>query len=110
MQQNGCTSFSDITEDMIIDFFTNGGNNLCSRSAKEKVVELLNNGLKEDDPDRKRLLAYVPRISKRRKNIQYLTDDEVLKVKEIITSEENLCTRDFPFCTICPPVSFSLPH
>ncbi len=94
MQQNGCNDFSEITEDMIIDFFTNGGNKLRSRPAKEKVVELLNNGLGEDDPDRKRLLAYVPRINKRRKNIQYLTDDEIERIKDIVTSEDSICTRD----------------
>ena len=82
LQSKGKNSLSEISEKDVIDFFIKGGKPLCGTTFRYSLYKLLNS-VSDRYPECKQLADWLPYIRVTRKNIQYLTDDEAQKIKEI---------------------------
>ena len=96
MQKRGSWSLDSIKEGDVISFFLDDGGNVSKcgsyKRALASVFEIVAN-LKEADC--KSLLAYLPQIRTRRKNIQYLTPEEAESVRDVLDDENSeLSLRD----------------
>ena len=88
LQNKGKNSLSEISEKDVIDFFIKDGKPLYGPSFRYSLSELLIT-VSDRYPECKQLADWLPHIRVTRKNIQYLTDDEVQKIKEICLGTNN---------------------
>ena len=82
LQSSGKNSLSEISEKDVIDFFIKDGKPLYETSSRYRLSELLIS-VSDRYPECRQLADWLPYIRKTRKNIQYLTDNEAQKIKEI---------------------------
>ena len=95
MQANSCMSLKEITENYVLDFFLADGVLARSRSYVKNLSAVFKAGLTFDECSCRNVLFYLPKIHRGRKNIQYLTEDEVSKIKSVIESSRfGLSLRD----------------
>lgn len=96
MANKGCRKLSDITEKDILSFFlSEEGKPLRGCSYKKNISAVFKAGLGWKEELCKRILLFLPAFRETRKTIQYLTDDEVQKIENILKSGENsLSLRD----------------
>ena len=90
MQERGRYDFGCISEEDVISFFLDGKGNLTKCSSYKKSIAAVFNVVadwKEDEC--LRLLAYLPQIGPRRKNIQYLTPEEVISIRSAIDDKNS---------------------
>lgn len=81
--QNGCLfSLSDIKEEDVVSYFIRNGKPVYSAGYRYQLSEFLNTVSSEYQICMK-LMNWLPYIRVTRRNIQYLTDDEVKVVKEV---------------------------
>jgi integrase len=100
LQQAGIATLSDVTEANVLAFFTlpNGAVQKCSY--KKPIVAVLKACVPEF-PACERLLAFLPVLRPNRRNIQYLIDEEVSKVKAVLSNPESgISLRDRAIITI----------
>lgn len=86
--QDNQLSAETITEDDVLRFFTKDGKSFrCSgqRAILSKFFDFCSNQY----PSYEKIINWIPKIRKERKNIQYLTDDEVQKVKSVCLDENS---------------------
>lgn len=82
MQKCGVKCFDEISERDVLSFFLSEGNTvLRGYSCKVKMATLLKVGLKWKEDTCRRILNYLPVLHQTRKNIQYLTDEEIKAVR-----------------------------
>ena len=97
MQKRGMQSFDSITEEDVLSFFTDDSNNVnkCS-SYKKAIASVLKAGVNRREKECQILLAYLPQIRPRRKNIQFLTTDEAEAIRNTLTNNKDsgLSLRD----------------
>ena len=85
LQKQGATGLDDITEDAVLSFFiAEDGNLIRGASYKNNIMSVLKTCLKWDTVRCQRLISYLPALKKTRRNIQYLTKDEVRAVHTAI--------------------------
>jgi integrase len=95
LQNTGCHSLSEITEDAVLSVLTNESGYPIKSATYAGQITAVFKKLAEESGDCQRVLLFIPSIRKHRKNIQYLTVDERSKVKSILRdSENNLNLRD----------------
>ena len=96
LQEWGRASLSDVTEaDGISVFLGRDGLPALSWSYKESVSMVLASELGRWGDDASRVRSYLPPVKRARRNIQYLTPDEVGLVRSALASgDSGLCLRD----------------
>ena len=83
MQGRGAGCLEDITEDSILSFFVSEeGALIKSCSYKKKIAAVFKAGLKWKEPQCRRILVLLPMLREKRKNIQYLTADEISGLRD----------------------------
>jgi integrase len=95
LQNNGCRTLYDVTEELVRSYFTRNGTNLLSSSAGWEIGVFLEELTRQDISGAEQVRSFVPHIPKRRKPIQYLTSEEVRSIEKIIRDENyEICLRD----------------
>ena len=96
MQKRGIKHLECISEKDTISFFLNSEGNITKSSKyKKQIAAVLKVAIDWKENECKRLLAYLPQIRTRRKNIQFLTSEEVNSIRLILDDEKSkLSLRD----------------
>lgn len=90
MQNQGHLTLEDITEDDAMSFFTDeNGTVVLSSSYKKEIAAVFKADLGAFNESAKRILVYLPMIRPKRKNVQYLTPEEVDDIHEILNDKDN---------------------
>ena len=93
LQQKGINSLNKITEEAVLSIFISPDETLLrSCSYKKNVAAVLKACIPYYPETCSRLLAFLPALRGSRKNIQYLTPEEIQKVKVALANNENLLT------------------
>ena len=96
MQKRGIKRLECISEKDTLSFFLDSEGNITkSSSYKRRITAVLKIAIDWKENECKRLLAYLPQIRTRRKNIQVLTPEEVDSIRLILDDEKSkLSLRD----------------
>jgi len=93
LQQRGMDSLDSITEEAVLAVFMSSDGKLCrSCSYKKNVAAVFKACIPYHPETCHRILAFLPALRETRKNIQYLTSEEIQKVKEALANGENPLT------------------
>ena len=93
LQQNGMDSLDSITEEAVLAVFMSSDGKLSrSCSYKKNVAAVFKACIPYHPEICHRILAFLPTLRETRKNIQYLTTEEIQKVKEALANTENSLT------------------
>ncbi|MGL6200842.1 MAG: tyrosine-type recombinase/integrase [Lachnospiraceae bacterium] len=88
MQKKGIFCLSEIREEAAMSFFTDSsGNVILSSGYKKQIAAVLKSDLDKYTSDARRILAYLPRIRPKRKNIPYLQPEETEHLHEALGSD-----------------------
>ena len=94
IQKKGTNSLEKITEKAVLSIFmSQDETQLRSCSYKKNIAAVLKACIPYHPETCPRLLAFLPALRETRKNIQYLTLEEIQKVKDALAGSENLLTR-----------------
>ena len=97
IQQKGIDSLVNITEEAVLSIFISSDETLLrSYSYKKNITAVLKACIPCHPETCHRILAFLPALRETRKNIQYLTPEEIRKVKEALADSENslaLCDK-----------------
>lgn len=96
IQKDGTDSLEKVTEDQVISFFVSEeGVPIKSYSYKKDIAAVLKVGLAWNEKECGRIFCFLPALRKVRKNIQYLTDEEILRIRVPLDDSGNdLTLRD----------------
>ncbi len=93
LQQQGIRGLDKISEkDVLSIFISPGGTLLRSCTYKKDIAAVLKACVPYHPETCSRVLAFLPALRTTRKNIQYLTSDEICKIKGALNDSENLLT------------------
>jgi integrase len=93
LQQRGMDSLDRITEEAVLAVFVSSDGKLRRSCSYKKNVAAVFKACIPDHPETcHRILASLPALRETRKNIQYLTSEEIQKVKEALADTENSLT------------------
>lgn len=85
MQEQGARSLDEVTEDAVLSFFVSEDGLLQkSCSYKKNISAVFKAGLKWKEPQCRRILSFLPLLRETRKNIQYLTQDEIRLLRDVV--------------------------
>ena len=88
MQERGAECLDKITEDDVLSFFlSETGTVLRGYTCKEKMAIVLKVGMKWKENICRRILSYLPVVRYSRKNIQYLTTEEITVIRNALDKE-----------------------
>ncbi len=96
LQKNGANSLEKVTEEQVLSFFVSQeGSLIKSCSYKKDIAAVFKAGLAWNDKKCRRILCFLPTLRESRKNIQYLTVEEILKIRIALDDyRNNLTHRD----------------
>ena len=93
LQQKGMDCLDGITEEAVLAvFMSSEGKLLRSCSYKKNIAAVFKATIPDHPEACHRVLAYLPALRETRDNIQYLTPEEIHKVKEALSNAENSLT------------------
>lgn len=93
LQQRSMDSLDSITEEAVLAVFMSSDGKLRrSCSYKKNVAAVFKTCIPYHPETCHRILAFLPALRETRKNIQYLTSEEIQKVKEALANAENPLT------------------
>jgi integrase len=93
LHQKGINSFKKITESAVLEIFFQNGRLCRSCSYKKNIAAVLKAGISFFPKDTcARILSYLPALRETRKNIQYLTQEEVSRLKVVFTDRNSIIT------------------
>jgi len=93
LQQKGIYTLDKTTEEAVLSIFmSQDGTLLRSCSYKKNIAAVLKACIPYHPEICPRLLAFLPALRENRKNIQYLTAEEIQKIKGTLADGENLLT------------------
>jgi integrase len=93
VQQKGMDSLDKITEEAVLSIFMSPDETLLrSCSYKKNIAAVLKACIHYNPETCSRILAFLPALRETRKNIQYLTSEEIQKVKGTVGDGENSLT------------------
>lgn len=93
LQLRGMDSLESITEEAVLAVFMSPDGKLRRSCSYKKNVAAVFKACIPDHPETCRhILSFLPALRETRKNIQYLTSEEIQKVKNELTNAENLLT------------------
>lgn len=97
VQQKGMDSLDKITEEAVLSIFMSPDETMLrSCSYKKNITAVLKACIHYHPETCPRILAFLPALRETRKNIQYLTSEEIQKVKGVLANAENplmLCDK-----------------
>lgn len=88
LQNNGCCSLADVTEEMVQSFFTPGSNCTRGHDYIQRVRAVLMVCLPSEPFPIKNILNYLPAIQSFRKNVPVLKPEEISAVKELLRNPD----------------------
>ena len=98
LQSSGFRSLEDVTERDVLDYFSR---KKLSSSTKVNIASVFEAQTGSYFDSARRILTYLPNLHRRRKNIQYLTEEETQAVRSVLSdSEGGLCLRNRAIGTI----------
>ncbi|GHV49270.1 hypothetical protein FACS189499_10260 [Clostridia bacterium] len=102
LQNEGCNSFNDITEKAVLSAFVSEAGEIIRGSSAKKSIAAVFKACASQKPEIfTRLLLFLPQLRVPRKNIQYLTSDEISKVTQVLTDKTSaLSLRDRAISTL----------
>jgi integrase len=102
LQQKGINSLDKINEESVLSIFVSrNGTPLRSYSYKKNIAAVLKACIPYYPKTCPQLLAFLPALREIRKNIQYLTSEEIQKIKDALVDDKNMLTlRDKAIGTI----------
>jgi len=93
LQQKGINNLDKTTEEAVLSIFMSPDETqLRSCSYKKNIAAVLKACIPYHPETCPRLLAFLPALRETRKNIQYLTSEEIQKLKDVLANGENLLT------------------
>lgn len=93
LQEKGINSLDNTTEEAVLSIFMSPDETpLRSCSYKKNIAAVLKACIPYHPETCPRLLAFLPALRETRKNIQYLTFEEIQKVKGALADDKNLLT------------------
>ncbi len=93
LQQKGIDNLIKITEEAVLSIFmAPDGTRLRSHSYKKNITAVLRVCIPYHPEICHRILAFLPTLRETRKNIQYLTSEEIQKVKKALAHSKNSLT------------------
>ncbi len=93
LQQKGINSLNNITEEAVLSIFMSPDETLLrSCSYKKNVAAVLKAGIPYHSETCPQVLSFLPGLREIRKNIQYLSPEEIQKVRGTLADEQNLLT------------------
>ena len=93
LQQKGMDSLVKITEEAVLSIFMSPDETLLRSCSYKKNIAAVLKAYTPYYPEAcHRILAFLPALRETRKNIQYLTSEEIQKVKEALANVKNLLT------------------
>lgn len=93
LQQRGMDRLDCITEEAVLSVFISSDGKLHrSCSYKKNIAAVFKACIPYQSENCHRILAFLPALRETRRNIQYLTTEEIQKVKEALTNAKNLLT------------------
>ena len=96
LQSNGINTPESITQKDVISVFLNDDGTLRRSCSYKKIIAAVFKANIQINPALfSRLLAYLPDLRENRKNIQYLTAEEIVEIKRVLNeSKSGLSLRD----------------
>ena len=92
LQSSGFQSLEDVTEKAVLDYFSH---KKLSSSTKVNIASVFEAQTGSYSDSARRLLTYLPNLHRRRKNIQYLTEEETQAIRSVLSSNKGgLCLRN----------------
>jgi integrase len=89
LQQSGCDSLSTVTEAVVLSFFISPEGKLYRNcSYKKNVAAVLKACIALDSEPFGKILAFLPALREKRKNIQYLKAEEIIALKHLYKNKE----------------------
>ncbi len=93
LQQKGINSLDKTTEEAVLSVFMSPDGTLLRRcSYKKNIAAVLKACIPYHPETCPQVLAFLPALKETIKNIQYLTSEEIQKVKDTLADGENLLT------------------
>ncbi|MGG0718130.1 site-specific integrase [Robertmurraya massiliosenegalensis] len=93
LQQKGMDSLDKITEEAVLSIFISQDDTLLkSCSYKKNIAAVLKACIPYHPQTCSRILAFLPALRETRKNIQYLTVEEIQEFKSTLADADNLLT------------------
>jgi integrase len=93
LQQKGINSLDKITEEAVLSIFMSPDETLLrSCSYKKNIAAVLKACIPYHPESCSKVLSFLPALREIRKNIQYLTSEEIQKIKGTLTDGKNLLT------------------
>jgi integrase len=90
LQQKGIYSLDKITEEVVLSIFVSpDGKLLRSYSYKKNIAAVFKACIPYHPETCPRILAFLPALRETKKNIQYLTSEEIQKIKSALADSEN---------------------
>ena len=87
MQEQGAQCLDEVTEDAVLSFFVSEDGSLRKGcSYKKNISAVFKAGLNWKEPQCQRILNFLPLLRETRKNIQYLTQDEIRLLRAAVES------------------------
>jgi integrase len=96
LQCAGINAPEEISQKSIIDMFLNQNGTLRRSCSNKTLITAVFRANAQTNPELfNRIIAYLPELRRHRKNIQYLTDEEVAKIKLVLAEPNSgLTLRD----------------
>lgn len=96
IQENGHETLEKVSEKDVLSYFTaNNRREPLSSSTKVNIASVFRADISTYTEDARRILSYLPALRRNRKTIQYLTEEEICSVRDILSSEDSrLSMRD----------------
>jgi integrase len=96
MQKKGFESLDAVTEEAVLSFFlSDEGELIKSCSYKKNIRAVFKAGIAWKEPQCRKVIYFLPLLREKRKNIQYLTKEEVQKIRDTIDNPlSGLSQRD----------------
>ena len=93
LQHKGMNSLAKITEEAVLSIFmSSDGTPLRSHSYKKNIAAVLKACIPYHPETCPRISSFLPALRETRQNLQYLTSEEIQKVKELLADGENRIT------------------
>lgn len=87
LQDRGCAFLHDVSEEDVLSFFvTEDGRRIRSCSYRKNISAVFRSGLKWKEKECRTILSFLPILREKCQNIQYLTETEVMVIRETVTN------------------------
>lgn len=97
LQEKGINALDEISEEAVLGFFVSSDGTKLRGCSYKKNIAAVFKACEPFFPDGSclKVLAFLPAFREKRKNIQYLTPEEIVKIKAALSTEESpLTIRD----------------